>query len=151
LSRAEGDYLSLEVISKFRGSEVACLNGPIGKMMELLYDYATLDPVWIAVASKPLPFRTLLLPATMARIDKGTLLVPLSREKLLDQPHVDIGEGIPSLTDEEQLYRYFGLPQEAIRELRVLHRHDHLPGMERNWQNTLAEDEQPSASRAAGR
>ena len=142
------DYLSLEVLSRFRGSEVNCLDGPVGRMTELLYDYASLEPVWIAIASKPLPFRTLLLPATLARLDKGNLLVRLSREHALGQPHVDIGEGIPSLLDEEGLYRYFGLPQASIREVRVLHRYDHLPGMERNWQNILTGEEPQSANHA---
>ena len=149
-SQPAGDYLSLEVLARFRGSEIGCLDGPVGRMTELLYDYATLEPAWIAIASRPLPFRTLLMPATLARLDKEGLVVKLSREKILGQPHVDIGEGIPSLSDEERLYRYFGLPQASIRELRVLHRHDHLPGMERNWQNILADEGVPSSNRMAG-
>jgi hypothetical protein len=55
----------------------------------------------------------------------------------LDQPHIDVGEGFASLTDEEHVYRYFGLPFDEVRDIRVLRAGQPIPGMQRNWQNII--------------
>lgn len=144
-------HLDLGALAALRGTEIYCLDGKLGTLTQLLYDYVTQEPVWMAVSSRPLPFRTLLLPAQASRMDAGHLLVPFEKAKILSQPHVDIGEGIPSITDEARLYDYFGLTQDRIRELRVLHGRDDLPGGEVNWQRIFENDAvmQSSSSRRA--
>jgi hypothetical protein len=122
---------TLQTLAPLRGSDLSCSDGVVGRITEILYDYATLEPVWLGVASHPLPFRTLLVPAQSARYESGHLTVPLQRDRIYRQPHVDIGEGIPSITDEHRVYDYFGVPYQEVRDTRVLHLTDQVPGSER--------------------
>jgi hypothetical protein len=138
-----GESLSLEQMAAWRGSPLYAMDGVVGDVQAVLYDYVSREPVWLGVASRPLPFRTLLVPAATAHLVDGFLVVQLDKQRVLDQPHVDIGEGFASLTDEEHMYRYFGLPFEDIRDIRVLHEGQPIPGRQRNWQNII-EAESPT-------
>jgi hypothetical protein len=120
-------------------------DGLVGDLREVLYDYVSGEPVWLGVAARPLPFRTLLLPAQVARVIDASLVVPLTRNRVLDQPHIDVGEGFASLTDEEHVYRYFGLPFDEVRDIRVLRRGQPIPGTQRNWQNIIDREIAPSS------
>ena len=141
---SRGDPLSLEQLAAWRGSPLHALDGVIGDVHGVLHDYVSGEPVWLSVASHPLPFRTLLVPAAAARVIDGCLVVPLEKQRVLDQPHIDIGEGFASLTDEEHIYRYFGLPFEEIRDMRVLREGQPVPGTQRNWQNIIEPENAPS-------
>jgi hypothetical protein len=129
--------LTLEELAARVGWPLFCEDGFLGDLREVLYDYVSGEPVWLGVASRPLPFRTLLLPAQAAHVVDGSLVVPLTRDRVLDQPHIDVGEGFASLTDEEHVYRYFGLPFDEVRDIRVLRAGQPIPGMQRNWQNII--------------
>jgi len=134
---------TLQEMAPLRGSELHCLDGSVGRINEILYDYVTLDPVWLGVASRPLPFRTLLVPADVVRFEAGHLTVPLTSEKIHAQPHVDVGEGIPSLTDEHRFYDYYGMPYQEMRDTRVLHAGDQIPGTEQ-FAQSIFEYEAPA-------
>ena len=134
---------TLQELAPMRGSELHCLDGSVGKITEVLYDYVTLDPIWLGVASRPLPFRTLLVPADAVRFEAGHLTVPLTSEKIHGQPHVDIGEGIPSLTEEHRIYDYYGMPYQEMHDTRVLHAGDQIPGMEQ-FAQSIFEYEAPA-------
>ena len=142
----QGEPLTLEQIAGWRGSPLYALDGVIGDVHAILYDYVSGEPVWLGVASRPMPFRTLLIPATTIRVADGCLAVQLDKQRVLDQPHVDIGESFTSLTDEEHIYRYFSLPFEEIRDIRVLHEGQPLPGKQRNWQNIIDTERSPTSS-----
>jgi hypothetical protein len=141
---ASGPPLTLQELAAWRGSPVYSLNGVLGDLREILHDYVSGDPVWLGVASRPLPFRTLLVPAQGARVVDDRLVISLTRQRVLDQPHIDIGEGFASLTDEEHIYRYFGLPFDEVRDIRVLREGEPLPGGQRNWQNIIETESTPS-------
>jgi hypothetical protein len=132
--------IDLTTAAALRRSEVYGTDGKLGTISMILYDYATGDPVWLGVTSGPIPVRTFLLPAQMVRVEGGHAIIPALRDKILNQPHVDIGEGIPSLSDEQHLYQYFGITHDRLRELRALHLRDDLPGQQVNWQS-IFEDE----------
>jgi hypothetical protein len=127
--------MDMATLASFRGSELHCFEGVVGQVRELLYDYVTQEPVWLGVGSRPIPFRTLLVPAGSVQVIDGRLTARLSKDAILSQPHVDIGEGITSLSDEEKLYQHYGLPFLQVRDVRVLRAGQELPGIERNWQN----------------
>jgi fermentation-respiration switch protein FrsA (DUF1100 family) len=129
--------LTLQELAARCGGPLYGQDGFLGDLREVLYDYVSGEPVWLGVASRPLPFRTLLLPAQVARVIDASLVVPLTRNRVLDQPHIDVGEGFASLTDEEHVYRYFGLPFDEVRDIRVLRRGQPIPGTQRNWQNII--------------
>jgi len=137
---------TLQELAPMRGSELHCLDGSVGRITEILYDYVTLDPIWIGVASRPLPFRTLLVPADVVRFEAGHLTVPITSEKIHGQPHVDVGEGIPSLTEEHRIYDYYGMPYQEMHDTRVLHAGDQIPGMEQ-FAQSIFEYEPPSRVR----
>jgi hypothetical protein len=137
---------TLQELAPMRGSELHCVDGSVGRITEILYDYVTLDPMWLGVASRPLPFRTLLVPADAVRFEAGHLTVPLTSEKIHGQPHVDVGEGIPSLTEEHRLYDYYGMPYQEMHDTRVLHTGDQIPGTEQ-FAQSIFEYEPPSRVR----
>ena len=137
--------LTLEELAARCGGPVYAQDGFLGDLREVLYDYVSGEPVWLGVASRPLPFRTLLLPAQAARVVDGILVAPLTRDRVLEQPHIDVGEGFASLTDEEHVYRYFGLPFDEVRDIRVLRGGQPIPGMQRNWQNIIERETAPTS------
>jgi hypothetical protein len=142
---ATGDWpandppLSLEESAHWQGEQLSCVDGDVGRINGVLYDYMTRASEWLCVASHPLPFRTLLAPAGTARVIENHLVVPYKKEFIESQPPIDIGEGFSSLTDEEHIYRYFGIPFTEIHDIRVLRPGQELPGSEVNWQNIFDE------------
>jgi hypothetical protein len=72
------------------------------------------------------------------------LVANQTKERVLAQPHVDVGEGFASLTEEERIYRYFGLPFDELRDIRVLREGQPLPGTQRNWQNIIETESAPA-------
>ena len=141
---ANGQPLTLPQIAVWLGRPLYCRDGALGDLHQVLYEYVGGAPVWLGIASKPLPFRTLLAPANLARPIDGRLAVDLTKQRILDQPHVDIGEGFASLTEEEHVYRYFGLPFEELRDIRVLRPGQPLPGSQSNWQNIVQPESAPA-------
>jgi hypothetical protein len=129
--------LDLRGLAASIGRELYCQDGAVGQVKEVLYDYVTREPVWIGVASRPLPFRTLLVPARSARVLEGRLIVPLKKDLVHSQPPVDVGEGIPSITDEAHIYQHFGLTVSEMHDLRVLRNQQDLPDSTRYYQNIL--------------
>jgi hypothetical protein len=137
--------LALEEFAARCGGPLYGQDGFLGDLREVLYDYVSGEPVWLGVASRPLPFRTLLVPVQAARVVDGHLMVALTRDRVLGQPHIDVGEGFASLTDEEHVYRYFGLPFDEVRDIRVLRGGQPIPGTQRNWQNIIEHETAPTS------
>ncbi len=116
-------------LARWRKKPVTGARGEdLGLVDKILYDYVAGSPVWIGVHAGPLGVRTLLLPAERALPDEDHLTVPYAKEKVADQPHIDVGEGFDSETDEHEMCDYFGLPFDADADIRVLHADDELPG-----------------------
>lgn len=134
-----GEPRTLSVVAGWRGKELHCIDGPIGEVDKVLYDYATLEPCWLGVMSRPLPFRTLLVPVSVVSVRDARLVAAMQRQKVIDQPHITVGEGFSSLSEEEAIHDYFGIPFTDCRDVRVLHQGQELPGLERNEQNILAQ------------
>jgi hypothetical protein len=132
--------LGLRELAGWRGRGLHCQDGYLADVHEVLYDYVSLEPEWLGLPSRPVPFRTLLVPAAEARVTGDHLSVPMSRDRVLGQPHIDVGQGFASLTDEEQIYNYFGLPFLEVRDVRVLRSGQELPGMEVNVQSITASE-----------
>jgi hypothetical protein len=137
---ADARALGLRELAGWRGRGLHCQDGYLGDVHEVLYDYVSLEPEWLGLPSRPVPFRTLLVPAAEARVTGDHLSVPMSRDRVLGQPHIDVGQGFASLTDEEQIYNYFGLPFLEVRDVRVLRSGQELPGMEVNVQSITASE-----------
>jgi hypothetical protein len=136
--------LGLPDLYAWLGAPVYCRDGVLGDLRDVLYDYVNGEPVWLGIASRPLPFRTLLVPARAACVADHRLVALLQRAFVLGQPHVDVGEGFDSLTDEEHIYHYFGLPFDEVRDIRVLREGQAFPGMHGSWQNIIETGSAPS-------
>jgi hypothetical protein len=141
---APGPPLTLQEAAAWLGKHLYCPGGDLGEVREIIYDYVTGEPIWLGVPSKPLPFRTLLVPAGHARVVDGYLTVPVAKARVLGQPPLDIGEGFASLTDAEHVYNYFGIPFEELRDIRVLRMGEPYPGSQRNWQNIIQTETSPA-------
>lgn len=122
----------LKELASWRGRRVDAEDGErIGILDEVVYDYRTQEPLWLVVGSGLLGAHLLLIPAAEA-VDAGPVLRTGFRKQFIqDEPVVELGEGWSYGDDAEQLYRYFGMTASPQDDIRVLHRHDFLPGLER--------------------
>ncbi|HEY7269498.1 MAG TPA: hypothetical protein VH951_06700 [Dehalococcoidia bacterium] len=125
------DELSLRTISARRGARALSSDGEtLGDIREVIYDPMTGAPVWLTVgAHSPPRFRSLFVPVGGATVEEDGVHVGYSRDLIDNQPHADFGAGFDNAGEERQLYDYFGVPMH--NDLRVLHEHDELPGLER--------------------
>ena len=122
----------LQRLVPWRGAAVFSSEGKkVGEVTEIVYDYFSGGPVWIGLGSGLLGVRTLLVPAKDALAEGDHLRVAYTKDTLIGQPHVDMGEGFDSLTDERHIYAYFGVPLDEKRDVRVLRIGEDLPGLER--------------------
>jgi hypothetical protein len=129
--------LSLQQFAQRQGQKLECIDGDVGRMQEVLYDYLTGTPLWVGVFAHAYSVRPLLVPARAVQSADGRLWTRLSKQQVLDQPPINLGEGFCSLSEEEAICRYFGLPFDDIRDTRVLRRNQEFPGLERNEQHIL--------------
>jgi hypothetical protein len=144
------DPPTLRQLAAHFGQPVRGADGELGRMGEVLYDNISGEPLWIGMASHPLPMRTLLIPARAVRIGRDGLETRLTHRQVVDEPHVTVGEGFSSLTEEESVHRYFGLPFDRIADTRVLREGQEIPGSETNEQHILAGETPARPSRLPG-
>jgi hypothetical protein len=117
----------LRSLGGFRGKPVVSADGfRLGILTNIVYDYVSQDPVWLGIGSG---IRTFLAPAFAASEENDHHRVGYSKARIAGEPPVDIGEGFDSLTDEHNLYNYFGIPFDELRDVRVLHGGDEYPGL----------------------
>lgn len=136
----DSQAMSLRELTGWQSRELLSADGPVGQVNGILYDYVARSPLWVSIASHPLPFRTILVPARALYAEGGRLRTALPRQQILSQPHVTVGEGFSSLTEEEQICRHFGLPFDELRDTRVLRPGQEIPGQEQNEQHILASE-----------
>ena len=132
--------LDLKEAAGWRRRQLWCLNGLVGEISMIVYDYQTMEPIWLGISVSTLPLRMLLVPAGTVRVEEARLLAPFTMEHILRQPPVLLGEGLTSLSEEDSIYRYFGLPFE-MRDTRVLRASEEIPGLAQSWQNIFAGEE----------
>ena len=122
----------LRNLATWRGKEVVAADGShIGELESIVYDYKTIEPVWLGLATGPLGAHVVLVPANAAAADVTRLHLDYPKEKIFEQPKVEIGEGWSYGEDAVHLYEYFEIPFNVDDDVRVLHRHSELPGQER--------------------
>ena len=138
--RIGGEPVTLRQFYDHLGQIVHGADGPIGNMREVLYDYLTRAPLWAVIAYPPLGIRPMLVPARALWHTGEHLETAMTKAQIEGQPAVTIGEGFSSLTEEESICRYFGLPFDEVRDTRVLRQHEEFPGQERVIQNIMASD-----------
>jgi len=123
---------SLNNLATWRGKDVVTADGAkLGHLESIVYDYKTQIPVWLGVGTGPLGAHLILVPAVAAAADGDRIHLDLTKERVMQQPPIEIGEGWSYGEDALDLYRYFDLPFNEGDDVRVLHRHTELPGLER--------------------
>ena len=80
----------------------------LGKVDAIYYDDATDSPEWAAVKSGLFGKHVSLVPLAQASWDGDALTVPFDKAALEAAPHHDPDAAI-SATDEDELYRHYGL------------------------------------------
>lgn len=119
----------LRDLGERRGEKLYAADGSLlGRMREVIFDYQSMKPVWVGVSAGPAGVRTLLLPARAVVPEGDHLRTHYRKAEVLSQPHVDMGEGFDSLSDERAIYAYFGLPLDEKRDFRVLRAGQPYPG-----------------------
>jgi hypothetical protein len=127
LGRQPAQRWDLSSLSAYRGREIVSSDGHrLGSLTKIVYDYVDQEPVWLGVGSG---LHTYLAPASAASGEQEHLRLCFSRATITREPPVDIGEGFDSLTAEHGLYDYFGIPFNELRDVRVLHAGEALPGL----------------------
>jgi hypothetical protein len=123
---------SLSNLASWRGKNVVAADGArVGHLESIVYDYKTVEPVWLGVGTGPLGAHIVLAPAKAAAADGDRIFLELTRDTLMNEPPVEIGEGWSYGEDALLLYDYFGVTYNEEHDIRVLHRHTELPGQER--------------------
>src|SRR5581483_5279858 len=125
--RQPPQHWDLRSLSAYRGRAVYSADGHrLGTLTKIVYDYVDQTPVWLDVESG---VHTYLVPASAASGEQDHLRLCYARSTVVDEPPVDIGEGFDSLAGEHNLYDYFGIPFDELRDVRVLRLGDALPGL----------------------
>lgn len=124
----------LSTLALWRGRHVVANDGEkLGSLEDVVYDYRTGAPLWIATGGGLIHPRMLLAPVSSVTADGDHLRVGFSKGHLADEPAIEVGEGWSYGEDARLLYDYFGMDFERsqVDDIRVLHRHTELPGQER--------------------
>jgi uncharacterized protein (TIGR02271 family) len=91
------------------GASVVGADGDkLGKVDAIYYDNETDKPEWAAVKSGLFGSHVTLVPLSRGNWDGDTLTVPFDKSALKTAPHHDPNAAI-SATDEDELYRHYGL------------------------------------------
>src|SRR5687768_18547983 len=98
---------TLQNLATWRGKSVMTADGaPFGHLDSIVYDYKTVSPVWLGVGTGPLGAHVLLAPARTAAASGDHLTLECSKQQLLSEPAIEIGEGWSYGEDALQLYEY---------------------------------------------
>jgi hypothetical protein len=128
-ARSPAQHWRLTELSAYRGRAVISADGyKLGTLAKIVYDYKDGQPLWLGVGAG---VHTYLVPASAASGEQDHLRLGYARATILNEPVVDIGEGFDSLAGEHNLYDYFGITFDELRDVRVLHQRDALPGLMR--------------------
>jgi hypothetical protein len=124
----------LATLASWRGRDVVAEDGAkLGSLEALVYDYKTGEPLWLGIGGGLFHPHLLLAPAASSTAEGDTLRVALPKDRIVDEPPIEVGEGWNHDEGARMLYEYFGLdwPHAESDDVRVLHRHTELPGRER--------------------
>src|SRR5262245_56957760 len=122
------EVASLQQAAGWLGKDAVDASGAlIGTIQEVVYDFETRVPVWLGMHDGFLGVRRLLGPVAAARPEGDHVRLDLAKDRIDGEPHVDLGQGFDSFTDEKDLYEYFGLPFDERGDVRVLRPGDELP------------------------
>jgi hypothetical protein len=124
----------LTTLAKWRGRDVLSEDGEkLGSLEAVVYDYKTGAPLWIGFGSGIFHPRMLLAPVQAMTADGSALRIASSKDQVINEPPIELGEGWSYGEDAKLLYEYFGLDfgLSESDDIRVLHRHSELPGGER--------------------
>lgn len=94
------------------GTAVDDSGDKIGKVGQVYLDDNTGDPAWATVNTGLLGKSESFIPLAMATVDGDSLRVPYSKQMIKDAPRLDVDRHL-EVSQEEELYRYYGLDYEG--------------------------------------
>jgi uncharacterized protein (TIGR02271 family) len=105
--------LTTEQLQDVTGCDAVGLDGSkIGKVGQVYLDDVTGQPEWVTVSTGLFGSRETFIPLARAEFRDGVLRVPYDKNRVKDAPNIDV-DGQLSEQEEDELYRYYGLPAEA--------------------------------------
>jgi uncharacterized protein (TIGR02271 family) len=84
----------------------------IGKVGQVYLDDVTGQPEWVTVSTGLFGSRETFIPLARAEFRDGVLRVPYDKNRVKDAPNIGV-DGQLSGQEENELYRYYGLPGET--------------------------------------
>ncbi|GAA1352499.1 DUF2382 domain-containing protein [Saccharothrix algeriensis] len=95
----------------------------IGSVKQVWLDDRDGRPMWASVHTGLFGLKETFVPIQDARIDKGSITVPVEKQQVKDAPRIDVTDEHMSDAQQDELYRYYGMiPTANTGE------HDRMPG-----------------------
>jgi uncharacterized protein (TIGR02271 family) len=100
-------------IRKLLGADVYEQDGSkIGSAGQVYLDNDTGNPEWVSVKTGLFGTRESFVPLSTATFSDDRIVVPFGKDRIKDAPRID-ANGDLSPAEEEELYRYYGLPSDG--------------------------------------
>jgi uncharacterized protein (TIGR02271 family) len=101
-----------DMLNTITGMDVIGRDGDrIGRAGSVFLDDQTGRPEWITVETGLFGMRENFVPAEQATVEGDTLRIPYDKNTVKDAPQIEPTEGHIDQTEEDALYRYYGLTQ----------------------------------------
>jgi sporulation protein YlmC with PRC-barrel domain len=81
----------------------------LGSVGQVFLDDATGQPEFVTVNTGLFGMKESFIPVAEATFDGGSLTLPYTKDKVKGAPNVDVDAGHIDQTEEDELYRYYGL------------------------------------------
>jgi stress response protein YsnF len=105
-----------DMLNTITGMDVIGRDGDrIGRAGSVFLDDETGRPEWITVETGLFGMRENFVPAEQATVEGDTLRIPYDKTTVKDAPQIEPTEGHIDQTEEDALYRYYGLTNTGTR------------------------------------
>ncbi|MFC7614674.1 DUF2382 domain-containing protein [Actinokineospora soli] len=81
----------------------------IGAVRQVWLDDRTGQPLWAEVHTGLFGMKDTFVPIQDARVGDGQVVVPVDKKTVKDSPHISVDGGHMSESQQEELYRYYGM------------------------------------------
>lgn len=88
----------------------------VGEVKHIFFDEVTSRPEWLCIKTGLFGMRETFVPLRDAEVVQDHVEVPYDKDRIKNAPNVDVDEGYLSPEQEQELYRYYGLPREPSGE-----------------------------------
>jgi sporulation protein YlmC with PRC-barrel domain len=108
-------------LTDVRGKDIYAVDGEkIGSVRDIFYDDTSGEPEWITVGTGFFGMQERVVPVDLLQPEGENLKVPLTKDKIKDEPDFEIKDGRLSRQDEDRLCSHFGTTNRGTHGTRML-------------------------------